>query len=473
MNEFDVVVVGAGTAGSSFAEYVAHRGFSVALVDRKTEAQIGDKVCGDAISHRHFEVTGFKPPEPRDTVNRVNGIRIFPPSLETYYTLTSFYGNGYVVDRHRDGQTRMRRAVREGAELFDNCLAKNLLLDAGFAAGARVVQMKGEGRSKREKEELDIKAKVTVDASGWQGVLYRDAPDEWGMDKGMGVGERIDSSRDIVEVQDPEADGAVALDPDNLDIIMTQRFGPGGYVWRFPAREDARIVNVGNGVAVRPGAPKSRALLEEYYRFDPVFHGFRRIKSATWPIPSRRPRGKLVGNGFAALGDAAIQINPATAEGIGYGIGAAWYLGEVVCGVLEGGGRPTEESLWGYAHAYMASPEYGLRQAKFDVFRILLQSSSDRDYNGAFAHGLIREEELQRASEEEVELGLLDKFRRGVVAAATGHFTLLRRLDRCLRMMRQVQGLYRGYPETPDRYGEWKEREELFFRRVQHRLTPS
>jgi len=91
MHEFDVVVVGAGTAGSSLAEYVAHRGFSVALVDRKTKAQIGDKVCGDAISHRHFEVTGFKPPEPRDTVNRVNGIRIFPPSLETYYTLTDLW----------------------------------------------------------------------------------------------------------------------------------------------------------------------------------------------------------------------------------------------------------------------------------------------------------------------------------------------------------------------------------------------
>ena len=80
---------------------------------------------------------------------------------------------------------------------------------------------------------------------------------------------------------------------------------------------------------------------------------------------------------------------------------------------------------------------------------------------------------MQRASEEEVELSLLDKLRRAVVAAATGHFTLLRRLDRCLRMMRQVQELYRGYPETPDRYGEWKKREELFFRRVQDRFNPS
>ncbi|MFQ5950877.1 MAG: FAD-dependent oxidoreductase [Candidatus Geothermarchaeales archaeon] len=75
MSEFDVVVVGAGTAGSSLAEYVAHRGFRVALVDRRAQGEIGDKVCGDAISHRHFEVTGFKPPEPGDTVNRVRGIR--------------------------------------------------------------------------------------------------------------------------------------------------------------------------------------------------------------------------------------------------------------------------------------------------------------------------------------------------------------------------------------------------------------
>ncbi|MFQ5951218.1 MAG: hypothetical protein ACE5KH_03940, partial [Candidatus Geothermarchaeales archaeon] len=427
MNEFDVVIVGAGTAGSSLAEYVAHRGLGVALVDRKPRGEIGDKACGDAIDPRHFEITGFKPPASGDTVNRVKGIRVYPPNLKVFYTLTSVYGNGYMVDRHRDGQTRMKRAVKEGAVLFDNCLAKRLLLKDGFARGVRVLQIREDEGRKTKGDEVDIKARVTVDASGWQGVLYRDTPDEWGMDKEIGPGERIDSSRDIVEVRDPRADGAIPLEPEYLDIILTERFAPGGYVWRFPAHPNAEVVNVGNAVAVRPGVPKSRPLLEEYYSFDAVFRGCRRLRSATWPIPVRRPRGKLVGNGFAALGDAAIQIDPTTAEGIGYGLGGAWFLGKTMCEALEAGRNPSAESLWPYAWSYMTSSEYGLRQVRFDVFRLFLQSGTDRDFNGAMTYGLIREVDLLGSVDADVKIGLLDRLRRGLVSSVTGQMSLLRR----------------------------------------------
>jgi len=473
MHEFDVVIVGAGTAGSSLAEYVAHRGLSVALVDRKPRGEIGDKPCGDAIDPRHFETTGFKPPEPGDTVNRVKGIRVYPPNLKMFYTLTSVYGNGYVVDRHRDGQTRMKRAVKEGAVLFDNCLVKRLLLEDGFARGVRSLQIREEEGRKTKGDEVDIKARVTVDASGWQAALYRDTPNGWGMDKAIGAGERVDSSRDIVELRNPQADGAIPLEPDYLDIILTERFAPGCYVWRFPAHPEGRVVNVGNGVAVRPGAPKSRALLEEYYRFDALFEGCRRLKSATWPIPVRRPRGMLVGNGFAALGDAAIQIDPTWGEGIGYGIGAAWFLGQTVCEALEAGRNPSAESLWPYAWSYMTSPEYGLRQVRFDVFRLFLQSGTDREFNGAMTYALIREADLLGSVDADVKIGLLDRLRRGLVSAVTGQMSLLRRLRYVHNAMGRARALYEEYPDNPGEYPEWKERESLFFRKVQSRLAPN
>ena len=44
MRKFDVIVVGAGTAGSMTAKTVAKSGLKVCLIDRKPRHDIGEKV---------------------------------------------------------------------------------------------------------------------------------------------------------------------------------------------------------------------------------------------------------------------------------------------------------------------------------------------------------------------------------------------------------------------------------------------
>jgi len=61
--DYDVVVAGSGTAGMTAAYLLAKRGLSVALVDRRSREDIGDKICGDAIAGHHFSATGL--PHPR------------------------------------------------------------------------------------------------------------------------------------------------------------------------------------------------------------------------------------------------------------------------------------------------------------------------------------------------------------------------------------------------------------------------
>ena len=50
----DVIVVGAGTGGSTTAAVLANLGVEVLLIDRKDEISIGKKVCGDAVPERPF-----------------------------------------------------------------------------------------------------------------------------------------------------------------------------------------------------------------------------------------------------------------------------------------------------------------------------------------------------------------------------------------------------------------------------------
>ncbi|MEM2352136.1 MAG: FAD-dependent oxidoreductase, partial [Thermoproteota archaeon] len=62
MYRFDVIVVGAGTAGCMAAWTAAKAGLSVCLIDYKDYDSIGDKVCGDAIGKHHFDNFGLAYP---------------------------------------------------------------------------------------------------------------------------------------------------------------------------------------------------------------------------------------------------------------------------------------------------------------------------------------------------------------------------------------------------------------------------
>jgi len=48
-HEYDVVVVGAGTAGCYAAATAADAGLSVAVLERKSESEAGHIACGDAL----------------------------------------------------------------------------------------------------------------------------------------------------------------------------------------------------------------------------------------------------------------------------------------------------------------------------------------------------------------------------------------------------------------------------------------
>ncbi|MBX8643667.1 MAG: FAD-dependent oxidoreductase, partial [Thermoplasmata archaeon] len=77
-DEYDVIVVGAGPAGSTAARYAAMHGADVLLIEKRQE--IGSPVrCGEGVSMEIFRHVDIKP-DPSWFVNQVTGARIFGPS---------------------------------------------------------------------------------------------------------------------------------------------------------------------------------------------------------------------------------------------------------------------------------------------------------------------------------------------------------------------------------------------------------
>ncbi len=456
--EYDVVVAGAGTAGMATAYLLAKKGFSVALIDRRPKEEIGDKICGDAIAGHHFTATGL--PHPSDSVVRsyIKGIKVYPRDMRYSIAVETREG-GYVVDRHGWGQELLNYALEAGADLYSSTIIQDLILEDGYAKGV-VVRPRGGG------EPFEIRGKITVDATGYSSILIRKAPESWGIEKEILDRDIINAYREVVRIKKRFEE------VDYVHLQFISEYAPTGYVWLFPWDREGYMLNIGNGVMPHREIPKPHILMDRYIKeFLPDLLLEREIiKKGTWNIPNRRPRHVFVGNGFAAVGDSAIMIDPATAEGIGYGLYGAYLLSKYLPEALEAGDY-SREMLWRYQHGYMTSP-YGVRQARLDVFRHLMQAYSDAEYEFVIKHGILKSEEVSKARDEDDVITFYDKLIKVFKAVAHGKMSVIKDLDYTLKVMKLVKQHYLSYPETPEGVAEWSRKTDEIFMMLRQRFPP-
>ena len=455
---FDVVIAGAGTAGLTASYLLASKGLDVALIDRRRKDDIGDKICGDAIAAHHFNSTGL--PKPSDGVVRayVEGIKIYPRDMR-YSLAVSTTDGGYVVDRHGWGQELLSYALEKGVTLFSNTIIQDLIVEDGYAKGVKVF-------NRDSSERFDILGKVTVDATGYSSILIRKAPESWGIEKEIIDRDIINAYREVVKLNKRFED------IDYVHLHFISEYAPTGYVWLFPWDRDGYMLNIGNGVMPHRDIPKPHILMERYiYEVLPDLLKDRVvIKKGTWNIPNRRPRHIFVGNGFAAVGDSAIMIDPATAEGIGYGLYGAYLLSKHVLQAVEAGDY-SQDMLWRYQYEYMTSP-YGLRQARLDVFRHLMQAYSDKDYEFVIKHGILTGNDVSKARDEDDIINMFDKALRVFKSVLYGKVSIVKDLDYTLKMMKVVKSLYLNYPENREGIGEWSKKVDMIFSTLRNRFKP-
>lgn len=149
--KFDVVIVGAGTAGCLAAKTVAEAGLKACLVERKKREEIGEKVCGDALGEHHLKTLGLEKPQGDELEKRIEGIRIYSPDMNTTFTVEHEDFVGYLLNRRLFGQWLLRKAVDAGAHLLDSTQCLEPLMERGFAVGVLVKNSKsGEGSCEAE-----------------------------------------------------------------------------------------------------------------------------------------------------------------------------------------------------------------------------------------------------------------------------------------------------------------------------------
>jgi flavin-dependent dehydrogenase len=158
LEKFDVIVVGAGTAGCLAAKTTAEAGLKVCLIERKEKKEIGEKVCGDALGEHHLKTVGLEKPQAGELEKRIEGIKIYSPDLKTVFTIEHEDFMGYILNRRLFGQWLLKKAIDEGSSLFDSTQCLEPVVENGFVTGILT-------RNLETGADVNLRAKVVVDSS--------------------------------------------------------------------------------------------------------------------------------------------------------------------------------------------------------------------------------------------------------------------------------------------------------------------
>ncbi|MEX0737018.1 MAG: NAD(P)/FAD-dependent oxidoreductase, partial [Bacteroidota bacterium] len=164
MNDsYDVIVVGAGPAGSTAARFAAAGGASVLMLEK--DRDVGYPVrCGEAVSHEG--VVQFIEPDDRWIAARCNRFRLISPSGQS--VIPRLDGLAYVLERRIFDYELAKLAVKEGAEVVTKAYVYDLMRNNGTVEGVRATI---------KDRKVEIKGKVVIGADGvesrvgkWAGI---------------------------------------------------------------------------------------------------------------------------------------------------------------------------------------------------------------------------------------------------------------------------------------------------------------
>jgi digeranylgeranylglycerophospholipid reductase len=454
VRKFDVIVVGAGTAGSMTARTAAKAGLNVCLLDSKPRAGIGEKVCGDAVGKHHFDRLGISYPKGDEVGTRIEGIRIYSPDVQTVFTVKS-ETYGFILNRRLFGQRLLNEAVDAGATLLDSTIAVKPEVRDSFVTGVTA-------KDTRKNSTARLQSKVVVDASGFTAILRKCLPPEIGIDLHVSNEDVEACYREIRQLKGAD------FNQKYCEIYLDQTQTPGGYQWIFP--EGGNRVNIGLGVAMVRGFPNPKN--QFYHEILPhsTIKDSTVVKGGSWCVPTRRPLDCMTGNGIAMVGDSACQVNPIHGGGIGPSMMGGSLAGRTIVKAIEKD-DVSRGGLWQYNVDYMKG--YGAKQAGLDIFRLfLLKSIGNEEINYGMKYKLITEDDLLKVSEgQNLKLRITDKTKRAFYGL--GKLQMLRRLRHAANLLNMMKTHYTNYPSSHEGFEKWRKRTSMLMKEANTRLSRS
>jgi geranylgeranyl reductase family protein len=313
----DVLVVGAGPAGSAAAAWAARQGRDVVLADAATFPR--DKTCGDGLTPRavaeleRLGLTGWLTGFARNRGLRAAG---FGQELHLPWPGGSLPAYGSAVPRATLDARIRQVALDAGATGVQDARAVDVERDGDRVSA--VVFRRGNGSS------VIVSCDRLVVADGVRSPLGRLLGREWHRETAYGVAARsyVKSGRS----DDEWISSHLELRGEEGELLS-------GYGWIFPLADGEVNLGVGTlATAKRPAGVALRPLLEFYARSRA--EEWELVGDLRAPTSAMLPMGgavsQVAGRNWALIGDAAGCVNPLNGEGIDYGLETGRFVAQML-----------------------------------------------------------------------------------------------------------------------------------------------
>ncbi len=344
----DVLVVGAGPAGSIAAMEFARRGFDTLVVEKKQE--IGPpKRCAEGVSQNGLDTVGLD--IDMDVHHRIEGASLYAPSGKRV-DMTGGDMFGYVLERKVFEKQLVSQAINAGA----SCLVDTQALDMHRSNGRWLVRLRGlEG-------EREVHARLVIGADGVESKVGR-----WA---GFQSVNRLTDYHSGIQYEMAN----VNVNPGHIHLFFGTGVAPLGYAWIFPKRFSA---NVGLGVLERNAEMSAHGYLRRFIDSNPdIFAGASPIEINAGGVPVDHFT-EMVGDGVMLVGDAAQLVNPIH----GGGIIRAMHSSQIAAEIAEPALTNDDLSrgcLSGYVRRW--NEIYEEKTAKLLKLRAFLEKLEDKDF---------------------------------------------------------------------------------------------
>ena len=373
-SEYDIVVVGAGPAGSMAARFAAEKGVSVLVLEK--DRDVGYPVrCGEAVSKAGIEE--FIPSDPKFIATVVNKFSfIAPDGSEVVIPLEE---EGYILERRIFDYELAKTAAKAGAEIVTRAYVNGLLFDGDKVAGVKY-EFNGE--------QKEVKSKIVIAADGVESRVGR-----W-----AGLKTHIDFRDMESAVQITAAN--VSVNPDTCYFYFGEEYAPQGYFWIFP--KDSNSANIGLGIGGDMNRKKSALsflnnFMEKNYPDASV------LTTIAGGVPCVPTLDKIVAPGIMLAGDAARQVNPLSGGGIASGM-----IGGSIAGTVAGDSVLNNKPDYIFEYEKKWNDRLGKRHQIFDRIKNGIYNFTDQQFDD-IAHAILKLPEEKRTLGNIFKTALVNK----------------------------------------------------------------
>jgi geranylgeranyl reductase family protein len=309
-NQYDVIVVGGGPAGSSAASILAREGRTVVLFEKEQfpRHHIGESLMTD--TYWTFQRMGFLEKLKESPFVRKYSVQFANPAGKESRPFYFFEANHHEsavtwqVTRAVFDQMLIEHAQDQGATVHQRTPVKQVLFDGDRARGVEVQMQDGSLQK--------FYAQVIIDATGQSAILSNKF--RWRM-RDPKLKKAVLYSYFKGAHREPDLNGGATL-------VLRTASGSNGWFWYIPLENDITSV----GIVANPdylvkgrGQDLAKILHEEIEKCEPVRH---RVADATrvdkiYSILDYSYRSKqCAGNGFMLIGDAYGFLDPIYSSGV-------------------------------------------------------------------------------------------------------------------------------------------------------------